>query len=154
MKNLFIKPRKMKSLFITMFLILLAGRTLCGQSSDPLVGKCMANAGADAKYLKDFRVQLGKSTESAPPRYKANISLWKDMKYRFTLCNTEDSKGQLVVSLTDDTNKTVLTSFDKKNGKAYSSVDFICNKSGIYQVNYDFSNSEAGSGVGMISIVK
>lgn len=143
----------MKSLFITMFLILLAGQTLC-QSSDPLVGKCMANAGVDAKYLKDYRVQLGKSTESATPRYKANISLWKDMKYRFTLCNTEDSKGQLVMSLVDDANNTRLKSYDEKNGKAYTTVDFICNKSGIYQVNFDFSNSEAGSGVGMISIVK
>lgn len=125
-----------------------------GQSSDPLIGKCMASAGNDSKYLKDFRIQLGKATESSGPRYKANISLWKDMKYRFTMCNSEDSKGQLILSVTDEASKTVVTSFDKKSGKAFTIVDFTCNKSGIYQVNFDFSNDEAGSGVGMISIIK
>lgn len=143
----------MKKVLLILSLIVMAQANF-GQSSDPLIGKCMASAGTDSKYLKDFRVQLGKATESSGLRYKANISLWKDMKYRFTMCCTEDSKGKLILKLTDDASKTILSSYDKNSGKAYESVDFVCSKSGIYQVNYDFSNEEAGSGIGMISIVK
>lgn len=143
----------MKKLLIILAFILTA-QVNSGQSSDPLIGKCMASAGNDSKYLKDFRIQLGKATESSGPRYKANISLWKDMKYRFTMCSSDDSKGQLIVIVTDETSKPVISSFDKKSGKTYTSVDFTCGKSGIYQINFDFINDEAGSGVGMISIIK
>jgi hypothetical protein len=125
-----------------------------GQASDPFVTNCAMNAGTGAKYLKDFRIQLGKGATQSELRYKANMSLWKNTKYRFTLCNTEDSKGQLFLNIKDDANKLVLSSYDQKTGKTYPFVDFICNKSGIYQLNYDFTNGQQGSGVGVVSMVK
>lgn len=144
----------MKKIVITLSLLLSIGLLSFGQSTDPLISTCLANAGSDAKYLKDFRIQLGKTSGETDLRYKANMSLWKDMKYRFTMCNTVDSRGQLILNIKDETNKLVLSSFDKKTGKTYTQVDFICNKSGIYQLSYDFTNEEQGSGVGVISIVK
>ena len=143
----------MKRLLITISLLLSIGFALAGQASDSFVSSCVMNIGADAKYLKDFRIELGKTSEQTELRYKANISLWKNTKYRFTMC-TEDSKGELYIRLVDDANKTVLTSYDKQTGKTYSFIDFVCNKSGIYQLNYDFTNGEQGSGVGVISMVK
>jgi len=112
------------------------------------------NAGTDTKYLKDFRVQLGKADDPSQLRYKANMSLWKNTKYRFTLCNTDDSKGHLILNIKDDTDKVVLSSFDQKTGKTYLFVDFVCNKSGIYQLSYDFINEPQGSGIGVVSVVK
>jgi hypothetical protein len=97
------------------------------------------NAGSDAKYLKDFRVQLGKAPKPGELRFKAQMSLWKNTTYRFSMCNSEESKGKLILSLKDDANKTVLSSFDPKTGKIYPFVNFTCNKSGIYQLNYDFT---------------
>lgn len=144
----------MKRYLITISLLLSIGLVLSGQSSDPFVSKCVMNAGNDAKYLKDFRIQLGKASEQNNLRYKANMSLWKNTKYRFTLCSTDDSKGQLILSITDDANKVILSSYDKKTGKTYPFVDFICNKSGIYQLNYDFTEGQQGSGVGVVSMVK
>lgn len=125
-----------------------------GQSSDPMVGKCILNAGPDARYLKDFRVQLGKGPENGEPRFRAQMSLWKNTKYRFSMCNSEDSEGKLYLYLKDDANKVVLSSFDQKTGKTYSFIDFICNKSGIYQLSYDFSGGMKGSGVGVVSMIK
>ena len=125
-----------------------------GQKPDPLVSKCILNAGDNAKYLKDFRVQLGESANTAELRYKANISLWKNTKYRFSMCNSERSKGQLILNIKDEFSKTILSSYDKNNGKIYPYVDFICNKSGIYQLYYDFSNGQQGSGVGVVSMIK
>jgi hypothetical protein len=144
----------MKKSIITLSFLFTIGLLSFGQGTDPFVSNCAMNAGDNAKYLKDFRVQLGKAATQDEFRFKANMSLWKNTKYRFTLCNTEDSKGQLILSIKDDANKVVLSSFDKKTGKTYPFVDFICNKSGIYQLNYDFSNGQQGSGVGVVSMVK
>lgn len=144
----------MKKYLITLAFFLAAGLLAHGQSSDPLVSSCVLNAGANAKYLKDFRVQLGKSANQTELRFKANMSLWKNTKYRFSLCNAEDSKGQLILTIKDESNKEVLSTFDKKSGKVYPYVDFTCNKSGIYQLNYDFTDGQQGSGVGVVSMVK
>ena len=58
------------------------------------------------------------------------------------------------MNITDNTNKVVLSSFDQKTGKTRPYVDFICNKSGIYQLSYDFINGQQGSGVGVVSLVR
>lgn len=144
----------MKRSLITLLFILAAGSFLLGQSTDPFVTKCVMDAGTDAKYLKDFRIQLGKATNKGELRYKAQMSLWKNTKYRFSMCNAVDSKGQLILNIKDDGNKTVISSYDQKSGKTYPFIDFVCNKSGIYQLNFDFVNGEPGSGVGVVSMVK
>jgi hypothetical protein len=144
----------MKKLLITLLFLLSLGLVCYGQSSDPLVGSCLAKSGPDAKYLKDFRVQLGQSSTQSDLRYKANMSLWKNTKYRFTMCNTEDSKGELILNIKDDANKIVISSFDQKSGKIYPFIDFVCQKSGIYQLSYDFTNGQQGSGVGIVSMVR
>lgn len=127
-----------------------------GQTSDPFVSQCVMNAGSDARYLKDFRVQLGKAenNDNNNLRFKANISLWKNTKYRFSMCNADNSNGKLILTIKDETNKVVLSSFDQKSGKIYNSIDFTCNKSGIYQLSYDFENRQQGSGVGVVSMIK
>jgi hypothetical protein len=144
----------MKKAIITLAFLFTMGLLSFGQVSDPLISNCAINAGANAKYLKDFRIQLGKAGSQSDLRYKANMSLWKNTKYRFTMCNAENSKGQLILSIKDESNKLILSSFDKKTGKIYSYVDFECQKSGIYQISYDFTDGQQGSGVGVVSMIK
>lgn len=144
----------MKKHFIILSFLLTISYLTYGQTSDPIVSNCVMNTGTNAKYLKDFRIKLGKATNQSELRYKANMSLWKNTKYRFTMCNAEDSKGQLFLNIKDDVNKTVASSFDQKTGKTYPFVDFLCNKSGIYQLNYDFTDGQQGSGVAVVSMVK
>jgi hypothetical protein len=144
----------MKKYIIVLTFLLITGVMSHGQTADPLVSNCAINAGANAKYLKDFRVQLGKAASPTDLRYKANMSLWKNTKYRFTMCNADDSKGQLILSIKDESNKVIISSYDKASGKTYSFIDFTCNKSGMYQLNYDFINGQQGSGVGVVSMVK
>jgi len=144
----------MKKLLTTISFLLFIGALSFGQSTETLVNDCVMNAGNTAKYLKDFRVQLGKSAGQTELRYKANMSLWKNTKYRFNMCNSQDSKGQLILSLKDESNKEVLSSFDPKTGKSYPFIDFICQKSGKYQLSFDFTNGQQGSGVGVVSMIK
>jgi hypothetical protein len=144
----------MKKFFTALFLFMMAGFMAKGQTTDPLISNCVMNAGPDAKYLKDFRIQLGKAAAVGEPRYKAQMSLWKNTKYRFSMCDSKDSNGKLILSVKDNANNVVLSSFDQKTGKIYPYVDFICNKSGIYQLNYDFNGGQQGSGVGIVSMVR
>jgi len=144
----------MKKSIITLAFLFTFGLLSFGQVTDPLISNCAINAGANARYLKDFRIQLGKTASQSELRYKANMSLWKNTKYRFTMCNAQDSKGQLILSIKDESNKLILSSFDKKTGKIFSFIDFECQKSGIYQINYDFTNGQQGSGVGVVSMIK
>lgn len=143
----------MKRTFISI-IFLFAGLVAVSAQADQLVSKCAMNAGNNAKYLKDFRVQLGKTENQKDFRYKANMSLWKNTKYRFSMCNAENSAGRLILTIKDETNKVVISSYDNKTGKIYSSIDLTCNKSGIYQLSYDFENGQQGSGVGIVSMVK
>jgi hypothetical protein len=144
----------MKKILIILSALFTFGLLSFGQVTDPLISNCATNAGANARYLKDFRIQLGKAVTQNELRYKANMSLWKNTKYRFTLCNAANSKGQLILTIKDDSNKQILSSFDKKTGKSYTFVDFECQKSGIYQISYDFTNGQQGSGVGVVSMIK
>jgi hypothetical protein len=144
----------MKTAILILVFLFTIGFLSFGQVTDPLISSCAVNAGPNAKYLKDFRIQLGKGAAQSDLRYKANMSLWKNTKYRFTMCNAENSKGQLFLLIKDGSNKLILSSFDKKTGKLFSFVDFECQKSGIYQICYDFLNSQQGSGVGVVSMIK
>jgi len=144
----------MKKYIISFGLLLSLGFTSFAQTKDASVTNCVMNAGPNAKYLKDFRIQLGKASNQYEFRYKTNMSLWKNTKYRFTMCNTQESKGQLILNIKDNANKVIISSYDQKTGKTYSYIDFICNKSGIYQLSYDFTDGQQGSGVGVVSMLK
>jgi hypothetical protein len=144
----------MKKSLITLSLFFIVGFISFGQTADRFASDCAMNAGANARYLKDYRIQLGKASANGEFRYKVNLSLWKNTKYRFTLCNTNDSKGKLIFNIKDETNRLILSSYDEKSGKTYSVVDFECRRSGIYQLSYDFTDGQQGSGVGVVSMIK
>jgi len=145
----------MKKYLLGFLLLLPVTAVLSGQApNDPLVSNCLLSAGPTAKYLKDFRIQLGQATSVREFRYKENMSLWKNTRYRFKICTPDNSKGQLTMNIMDETNKTVLSSIDKKTGTIYPFVDLICNKSGIYQICFDFTDQQAGSGVTIVSMIQ
>ena len=144
----------MKKYLACISVLILLPVLVSAQSTDPLVTKCAMSAGPNTTYLKDFRVQLGKSSSQAELRFKQVFPLSKNMKYKFTLCNAENSGGQLIMKLKDDTGKQVLATYDQKSGKTFSSIEFVCNKTGTYQIYFDFLNFQQGLGVGVISLVK
>jgi len=144
----------MKKLSAILFLIMFMHVLSYGQTGEPFISQCVMSAGPNATYLKDFRIQLGKSSPQQDFRYKQVFAFSKNMKYRFTLCNGDKSQSQLIMKLVDDTGRTVLTSFDPKTGKTYPSVEFICNKTGTYKILFDFKDFQQGLGVGVVSLIK
>ncbi len=123
-------------------------------ATDDLVSSCVVAAGENTTYLKDFRVQLPKAvTDVAVPVYKANMYLMKNMKYRFSVCNAPGSAGELFVTLYDQ-GKELISSYNPGTGRKFSSIDFICNKTGLYTIWYGFVDGEQGSGVGVVCMIK
>ncbi len=144
----------MKKHLFTLICLLSFAVISSAQSTDPLVTKCAMNAGPNTTYLKDFRVQLGQGNHPTELRYKQVFPLSKNMKYKFTLCNADNSKGALIMKISDESGRQVLASYDQKSGKTYPSVEFTCNKTGTYHLYFDFLNYQQGMGVGVISLVK
>jgi hypothetical protein len=144
----------MKKHFFILACLLWVALITSAQSTDPLVSKCAMTAGPNTTYLKDFRVQLGSGAKQSELRYKQVFPLSKNMKYKFTLCSAENSKGALIMKLIDSEGKQVLASYDQKSGKTYASVEFDCKRTGTYHLYFDFLNFQQGLGVGVISLVK
>jgi len=139
---------------MSLVLILLPLMAKGQPATEELVSNCVLAAGDNTTYLKDFRIQLPKSAPNASlPVYKANMYLMKNMKYRFSVCDDPETKGELIITIYDQS-KELISSLNKSTGKKYSSIDFVCNKTGLYTLWYDFLNGEQGSGVGVICMIK
>lgn len=146
----------MKCRFVIISLVLtLVPLMVTGQpATEELVSECVLAAGDNITYLKDFRIQLPQAAPNAiPPVYKANMYLMKNMKYRFTVCDAPESKGELTITIYDQ-NKELISSLNKSTGKKYNSIDFFCNKTGLYTLWYDFLDGAQGSGVGVVCMIK
>lgn len=145
---------KSRLLLLSLALFILPALAEGQPATDDLVSSCVLSAGENTTYLKDFRVQLPKvAPGGSAPVYKANMYLMKNMKYRFSVCNAPGSHGELVITLYDQ-GKELITSYNRGTGKKYSTIDFICNKTGLYTIWYDFVNGEQGSGVGVVCMIR
>lgn len=144
----------MKKLFLYITLLTIFPLMISGQNNGNLVSNCVVSTGPNTTYLKDYVIKLPKATsKTSIPVVKENFPLSKGTNYRFTICNSEGSAGQLVITLYDRDQK-IISSFNEKTGKIYNSVDFACNKTGTYTFHFSFTNGEQGMGVGVVSFVR
>ena len=145
----------MKKLLITLFAFLLIcsfSRTANAQDPSELVFQCSKNAGSDTKYLKDYVVKFPKAdSQGNIPIHKNTAILLKNTHYRFSICNSDDSKGQGVIQLYNNGKKVASSITD--NGKIYRSFDFKCQKTGSYQIWISFKDGKEGYAVGILSFV-
>jgi len=144
----------MKRNILYTFLILFFPVITYGQTEADITSRCALSAGPNTTYLKDHVIKLPKATSRTDiPRVRENIYLMKNIKYRFTLCNSDGSEGELVITIFDK-DRQIISSYNEKGGKVYPSVDFVCNKTGMYTLQYSFRNGTQGMGVGVVSLVK
>ena len=145
-----------KTLHILFFLtgMMISALPLYAQDLDDKVHECALSAGEDATYLKDFIVKLeeGKPNER-PPVFRQSLALRKNVTYRFSICNMEDSHGEAVLRLYDNA-KLILSSYYPKTGKEYRIINFQCKKSGIYTIMVSFKDGKQGEAIGILSYVK
>lgn len=112
---------------------------------------CISKSGEGAIYLRDFIVSLPQAeTDERPPTYRQAIILRSNNIYRFNLCN---NYGQAILRLYDSSNM-LLTSLNTKTNEEYNPINFLCRKTGLYNIIITFKDGEAGEAVGIMSHVK
>ena len=124
------------------------------QDMNEIVQKCALSAGDDVTYLKDFIVSLDAvKKDGRPPIYRQSLALRKNVIYRFSVCNMENSEGEAVLRLYDQS-KLTLSTWYPESGKEYKSINFQCKKSGVYTIVISFKEGKKGEAVGILSYVK
>ncbi len=114
------------------------------------VRDCATKAGDGAIYLKEFVVSLDKAEKGErPPMYRQAVILRGNNIYRFNLCN---DKGKAVIRVYDTSNL-LLSTYDQKTGKEYNPINFLCRKTGQYNIIITFQDGKAGEAVGIMSHV-
>lgn len=106
---------KKRLLILTIVLVILPLMASGQPATDDLVSSCVLAAGENTTYLKDFRVQLPKASQDAAfPVYKANMYLMKNMKYRFCVCDSPESGGELFITIYDR-GKEIISSYNSSS---------------------------------------
>jgi hypothetical protein len=124
------------------------------QSSSKLVEFCVACAGEDATYQKDFPVELqAAGPDGKAPQQKITVVLQKNIQYRFTVCSSEATEGKAYLQLYD-MNRLYLSTYNASTGQIYKSFDFQCQKTGPYHIFIQMVDGKPGSAVAILSFVK
>jgi hypothetical protein len=120
------------------------------QSEDDLIEICGMIA-QDATFLKDFTIRL--DAGDPPPTQRFSVILKKGIKYRFSVCNSNDYEGRVVLQLLDN-NRLLATTYVVASGKDYPSIDYVCTKTGAYHLFFNFKEGKPGLAVGLLSLVE
>jgi hypothetical protein len=148
----------MKTKYLILFaafssLLFLHPKNSMGQNIQDKVQSCATSAGTDVTYLKDFIVKLeGIQPNEKPPLFRTTLVLRKGVIYRFSLCNLDSSAGEAVLRVYDEANMLAST-FYPETGKEYKSINFACQKSGVYTVMISFKEGKPGEAIGIMSYV-
>ncbi|HDP54326.1 MAG TPA: hypothetical protein ENN24_01395 [Bacteroidetes bacterium] len=140
---------KITLLLVSFFLLGFSANSFA-QSEDDLVEICAMVAG-DATFLKDFKIRL--DAGDPPPTQRFSVILKKGIKYRFSVCNSNDLEGKVVLQLLDN-NRLLATTYVVATGKDYPSIDYACTKTGAYHLFYSFRDGKPGLAVGLLSLVE
>ena len=140
----------------SIFILLITSIIIQGsfaQAPELMIDSCAAAAGDNATYLKDFVVILPAATdEQNPPIARYPLVLSKSNIYRFSICNSRESKGVAVLQLYDS-NRLIFSSYNKDTGEEFNPFNFMCQKTGIYHVFISFEEGKEGQAVGILSYV-
>lgn len=124
-----------------------------GQSNqENLLLSCRKQAGEKAIYLKDFIIKFpeAKNIQEIPVS-RNYVIMSKGIVYRFTTCSSEQFGGEAIIQVWDE-KRMLLTNL--VSGKIYPSFDFICQKTGKYQLLISFREGKAGEAVSIMSYLK
>jgi hypothetical protein len=140
---------------IALFFLLTAGifgysTVAYSQSEDELVEICGMIAG-EATFLKDFKIRL--DSGDPPPIQRFSVILKKGIKYRFSVCNSKDQDGKVVLQLLDN-NRLLATTHIVATGKDWPFIDYVCTKTGAYHLFFSFKDGKSGLAVGLLSLVE
>jgi hypothetical protein len=128
---------------------------MCGyaQCNETLVEDAASKAGSNAIFMREFRVHLNEGTIKNPaPLKKAMVSLHRNVVYRFSIAESKEFKGRMVLQLFNK-GQLLGSSFDIIQKQEKDWFDYRCPQNGNYQLLFSFNNGFEGCGAAVMSMV-
>lgn len=123
------------------------------QCNHRLVEIAAEMAGADAIYIREFKVKLSKGTMDEPsPTGKFPVYLNKGVQYRFTVANAQEYQGKAIVEITRR-GQQYAGNYDFKDTIYGSSFEFLCYKSATYQLLVNYGADKEGCSAIVMNMV-
>lgn len=121
------------------------------QCGDDLL-KTALKAMGTSQYIKDFTVEMVKEKKDTKTGYvKFSVFLNSKTQYKFTIVNGESNAENIILQLKEND---ALKASNFHNGKMYEEFQWVCNKSGIYQLYFSFKGGQEGCAKSVLSLVK
>lgn len=121
------------------------------QCGDDMLKQALKEMG-DAQYMKDFTIDLKKAKKDSKTGYvKFSVILNSRSHYKFNVVNGISNPEKVIMQLYDG-DKMLISNFE--GGKMYSSFEFICRKSKVYNLVFSYKGGEEGCAKSVMSLVK
>jgi len=108
-------------------------------NSDKLANDCIPKLSAGFNFLKSYKVD-----GIAKDKVEYSYVFMKGTQYMINLCVNGSATDGVVVSILDKDRNKVASS--KINGQAVSAINYPCNASGIYYIQYTFEEPSSHCG--------
>ena len=144
-----------KYFFLTLVLFATAFfcQTVRAQTEAQRIDLCTRAAGADARFLQSYVIQLDAAREGQrPPDQRNPVAFIKGNRYRITVCTDEESAGEAIVQIYDEGR--VIASNLTSDGRILTSVELDINKTAPYVIRTFIKDGRQGSAVVIVSHVR
>ena len=143
----------MRKLGFILVLTAVLGIQAFPQCSGKLLEVAAAHSGTDALFIRDFPVKLEEGSFKKPsPVARFQVLLTEGIRYRFNLVNANDFEGKAIMQLYDRT-KLLGSSFNLETKSDSQAFEYLCDRTGTYQVLMSFFEGKRGCAVGIMSMI-
>ncbi|NDV59414.1 GldM family protein [Bacteroides sp. 519] len=126
---------------------------ISAQCDNTLVEKAALESGSEAVYLREFKVKFdGVERGKAIPVARYPILLSRNNTYRFNVCNSIESEGNIILNLYLK-DKLVGSTYDAQTSTDLQRFDFVCDKTATYEVVMSFDQGQPGCAAGILSLL-
>lgn len=136
--------------FILTILLLTCAYCVKAQCNDNVVRKCVYTLG-EYTFLKVYNIAFEKDRSNKTMRFSYVFS--KGNRYKITSCSEYNSEVNMVVSLFDNQNSYLASTYNDNNSKHYPGFIFECNKTGVYSIDFESYEGKIGCGVSLIGML-
>ncbi|NPA36441.1 MAG: hypothetical protein GXO47_06295 [Chlorobi bacterium] len=120
-------------------------------NSEALLKQALKEMG-NGQYIKDFKIELFKAKKSMKTGYvKYSVVLQSRSQYKFNVVDDPSNAEKVIMQLYYN-DKLLVSNFEK--GKFYKSFQFICGKTGVYNLVFSYRGGAEGCSSAVLSLVK
>jgi len=141
-------------IFLSLFFLFAFSGMSFSQCGEPLLNVCHEKI-ENARFLRSWPIQLPKQARGETlPQVSFKMPLTSGNTYKIFACNDADLPGKVIISIRNQNDDLVVTSFVIEQARHIPVIMFPVAMSGIYTFSFYFENGEEGCAVGVVAIAE